>query len=143
MRHQTLREIAKFASGLVAADFLCGIWFWGAGMLPVPFMGTTITAGMVGPWLIFDVVLFLFLVHYGWHTGKIPNLRERTYTLVAGILFTIVALAHFIRIFTGAEFSIFGWTVPLWLSWIGVIVTTYLAYMSFHLTVRLKPAKRK
>ena len=138
MKNYSLHEIAKFASGLVAADFLSLIWFstqphvtsmHGAGM--------TFTQGMLLPGLVFDIALFLMLVHYGWNVGQIPRIRERTYLMVAGVIFTIVAVVHIWRVFFGITVEIDGWTLPLWLSWIGVLITTYLAYTSFHLAARM------
>ena len=138
MRHQHLHELAKFASGLVAADFLIGVWFWSQGMLPVSFFGIAVTQDAVLPWLIFDAALFIILIHYGWHVGKTPLMRERTYLLAAGTVFGIVALAHLLRVFTATDLVIAGWTVPLWLSWIGTAATAYLSYMSFRLGLRMR-----
>ena len=30
------------------------------------------------------------------------------------------------------------WEVPVWLSWIGTLITAYLSYMSFHLAARVR-----
>ena len=78
------------------------------------------------------------LIHYGWHLGKIPRPRERTYLFIAGVIFTIVALAHLVRVFAGADLVIVGWNVPLWLSWIGTAAAAYLAYASFYFAMRSK-----
>ena len=138
MKRTSLHEIAKFAAGLVAADFLWLLWFSQQKIASITFMGATFTHGVVGPGLIFDIALFLMLVHYGWNIGKIPSPREHTYVLVAGCLFTVIAIAHLWRIFAGVDLVIAGWDAPIWLSWLGVAVTTYLAYASFHFALRLK-----
>ena len=138
MHHKQLHELAKFGAGLIAADFLVLLWVTNANLLPVDFFGRTITEDMLLPGLIFDIALFFILVHYGWNVGKIPALRERTYLLVAGIVFGVVALAHLMRIFAGADLTIGSWGVPVWLSWVGVVATTYLSYMSFSLGTRMK-----
>lgn len=132
MSPHTLREIAKFGAGLVAADFVWLLWFSQQKFASITFLGATFTHDIVGPGLVFDFALLLILVHYGWHAGKIPKVREHTYALLAGSLFTIVAAAHLWRIFTGADLVIMGWDAPIWLSWLGVVVTTYLAYLSFY-----------
>lgn len=129
--------MAKFCSGLVAGDFLVGLWLWSGGFLPITFMGITFTDAMVAPWLVFDAALFIILVHYGWHMGKTPRLRERTYLLSAGTVFGLVAVAHLARIFAGVDITIAGWELPFWLSWIGTGATAYLSYMSFHLGMRM------
>lgn len=133
MRHHKLHEIAKFASGLVLADFL--VWWWMAayGILPTTLWGMTLTPAMVAPGMIFDAAVFIMLVHYGWHIGKTPALRNRTYLSIVGIVLGLVALAHLIRLFSGVDVSIAGWDAPLWISWIGTIAAAYLSYMSFRL----------
>jgi hypothetical protein len=138
MHHRKLHELAKFCAGLIAGDFLGLVWIANSGMLPIDFLGGTFTVEMLLPSLVFDAALFLVLIHYGWNIGKIPSLRERTYLLIAGIIFGIVAAAHLVRIFSGADLVIVGWTVPLWLSWVGTAVTAYLCYMSLHIAIRMK-----
>lgn len=133
MKHYKLREFAKFAAGLVAGDFIALWWIDAYHLFPVSFLGTTMTQQMAVPGLIFDAALFLMLVHYGWNVGKIPAVRERTYLAIVGIVFGIVGILHLLRLFFGTNVAIAGWTLPLWLSWIGVIITLYLAYMSFRL----------
>lgn len=132
MNRHFLRELSKFGAGLVAADFLWLLWFSQQKAASFSLLGATFTHDMVLPALLFDVALFLSFVHYGWHVGKIPSVREHTYVLVAGALFSVVAITHLYRIFTGGDLIILGWDAPLWLSWLGVAVTTYLAYLSFH-----------
>ncbi len=138
MSHKTMHELAKFASGLVAGDFIANAWIAYMGYYPIIFMGWTFTEDIVLPTLVFDAALFLILVHYGWNIGKMPALRERTYLMVTGVVFTVVAAAHLARVFFNLDLSIMDWQVPLWLSWIGTAVVSYLAYMSFRLSTRLK-----
>lgn len=138
MKHQKLHDLAKFASGLVLADLITGWWLLSAHMLPVYFLGARITADSVMPMIIFDVALFIILVHYGWHIGKTPTLRTRSYFTLVGIILGVVALAHLLRLFTSADVVVLGWTVPLWLSWIGVAVAAYLSYMSFRLAMSFR-----
>ena len=137
MSRHTLQEWAKFSSGVIAADFFWLLWFSQMGMFPVQFYGMLLTGDMVLPALIFDIAVFLMLIHYGWNLGKIPRVRERSYLLVAGVIFTIVTLAHLWRLFSSASLVIAGWEVPLWLSWIGVMLAAYLAYSSFHFAMRM------
>ncbi|HVV15122.1 MAG TPA: hypothetical protein VHD55_01855 [Candidatus Paceibacterota bacterium] len=138
MKNSSLHEVAKFAAGLVAADFLWLLWFSQQHLKSVSFFGMSVTSEMLLPNLIFDLALFIILVHYAWHVGKIPAMRERSYIFLVGVVFTVVAIAHIWRIFTGADLMLGDWDVPTWLSWFGVAVTTYLAYMSFHIASRMK-----
>ncbi len=132
------REISKFAAGLVLGDFIAQVWFYGEHLLPFRFLGITFTDNMVAPGLLFDLALFLILVHYGWNIGKMPRPKERNYLITVGVVFAAVALVHLVRIFSGTDFIIFGWTAPLWISWLGTALATYLAYVSFHFSTRLK-----
>jgi hypothetical protein len=136
MSHKFLREAAKFCAGLVAADFLTLMWAWSNDLFPVQTWGVSWSADVVLPAAAFDIGLFIILVHYGWHLGRIPRPKERMYLLVAGAIFSVVAVAHLVRIFTQGDFVLWGWTVPLWLSWLGTMIAAYLAYASFHFSAR-------
>lgn len=136
MSHKNLRDLAKFGSGLIAADLATTIWFAYSGLLPITSMGITFTETMIWPAIIFDTALLGLLIHYGWNIGTIPALRERTYYLMVGFVFTIVAIVHFARILFDMDLVFMNWEAPHWLSWIATGVTTYLAYMSFHMSVK-------
>ena len=138
MSSKTLHELAKFGSGLVAGDFIANAWIAYMGYYPIEMWGWTFTSDIVLPTLIFDAALFIILVHYGWHIGKIPALRERSYLMLAGIIFGVVAVAHLSRVFFDIDLVIMDWQVPMWLSWVGVVVITYMSYMSFRLATRMK-----
>jgi hypothetical protein len=138
MKKSNLHEIAKLVAGLVLGDFLALWWLQMHHGFPITFLGMHFTGEMVAPGLVFDAALFILLVHYGWHIGKTPFLREKTYLIAAGALFAVVAAAHFVRIFTGSDLIIMGWDAPVWLSWIGTAATAYLSYMSFHLSLKVK-----
>jgi hypothetical protein len=138
MHHRSLRELAKFASGLVAADLATTLWFAYSGLLPVTTMGITMTETMVWPAIVFDAAALAFLVHYGWRIGDIPSLRERSYLLLAGLVFAAVAIVHFARILFDIDVNVMGYEAPHWISWTASIAAAYLSYMSLHLAARLK-----
>ena len=138
MKRQWLHDAAKVGTGLVAADFIILWWYTTIKVLPATFLGLPIYHSMLLPAIVVDVFLIIMLVHYGWHIGKIPQIKERMYLTVAGIVFSLVAVAHLIRILYQGDVVLFGWDVPVFLSWIGVAVATYLAYSSFHFAGRLK-----
>lgn len=60
-------------------------------------------------------------------------MSQRTFSLVAGVVFGLVALAHVLRILLGWSIVIQDLSVPMWASWIAVIVMGYLAYEGFRL----------
>ena len=64
-------------------------------------------------------------------------MEQRVYNTVTAVLFAIVALAHLLRIVFGWTAQIGGQSVPLWLSWLALIVTGALAYCGFKLNTRL------
>ena len=59
---------------------------------------------------------------------------RKTYFLVAGIIFTLVALFHLLRIFEDWPVMIVDWSAPKWMSWVGLIVTGGLAMFGFQFT---------
>ncbi|MDE2312073.1 MAG: hypothetical protein KGJ93_03245 [Patescibacteria group bacterium] len=134
MHKNTLRELAKFLSGLVAGDFLAAWWIWAKGLLPTSFMGIMFSQRGVIVGMVFDVILFCFLVHFGWRIKETPKDEERLFHRVAGTIFAIIAVLHLLRLFFGWQFNLFGWATPYWLSGIGTIVAAFLSYASFQLT---------
>jgi len=52
----------------------------------------------------------------------------KTFCAVTGAVFTIVALIHFARIVLVWQVTIDGWSVPMWVSWIGFVVAVGLGY---------------
>ena len=119
-------------------DFLAVLWLIAQGNFPITFYGAPLGVETAAPIILFDIAVFIILVHYGWHLGSTPRLKSHVYFLTIGIVLGIVSVAHLFRVFTGAEINIMGWVVPLWISYIGTIVAGYLSYMSFYLSMRLR-----
>jgi hypothetical protein len=138
LKRQWLHDAAKFGAGLVTADFLLFAWLSQQYILPQSFLGVPLTQSVIAPAMIIDFFLFLFLIHYGWNIGKIPRPRERTYLLITGVVFSVIALAHLVRVLYDTDIIILGWQVPIFLSWIGIAVSLYLAFSSFYFMVRTK-----
>lgn len=136
MKRQWLHDAAKVGTGLVIADIFTHWWLLTQNILPTQFLGLPIDASMLAAGTVLDVFLLIMLVHYGWHIGKIPQIKERTYLTAAGVLFIVVAGGHIVRVLFQGEVVIFGWYVPLVLSWLGIVAATYLAYASFHFAAR-------
>jgi hypothetical protein len=63
-------------------------------------------------------------------------MSRRAYLLATAIVFSLVALLHLVRIVFGWDAVIGGWSVPMWLSWIALVVTGALAYFGFSLADR-------
>jgi uncharacterized membrane protein len=60
-------------------------------------------------------------------------MTQRTYSLVTAVLFLLIALLHSLRLFRAWQVTIEGAVVPLWVSWIGLVIAAYLAYQGFRL----------
>jgi hypothetical protein len=45
---------------------------------------------------------------------------QKTFSIVAGVIFAAVALLHLVRIYMDWPVMIGGWSVPRWVSWIGL-----------------------
>ena len=52
------------------------------------------------------------------------------------MLFSLIALLHAIRLAYGWHVTIGDIVVPVWVSWIGLVIAAYLAYEGFRLSKR-------
>lgn len=60
----------------------------------------------------------------------------KTFSFVVGIIFIVISLLHWARIIYGWEAVIGGWIVPLWISWVALIVSGYLGYEGLRLGLK-------
>jgi hypothetical protein len=60
-------------------------------------------------------------------------MTQRTFSLITATLFSVIALLHAVRILRGWQVTIGGGVVPIWVSWIGLVIAAYLAYQGFRL----------
>ncbi len=51
--------------------------------------------------------------------------------LTTGVIFSLVAVLHALRLLLGWDAVIGSWEVPRWLSWLALILAGYLAYSAF------------
>jgi len=58
--------------------------------------------------------------------GETP-MSQKTFSLVAAVIFLVVGLMHALRLFFGWQAELNGWIVPLWVSWVGLVIGLYLA----------------
>ena len=68
-------------------------------------------------------------------------MSQRTYSLICGTIFLIVAGGHLLRLIFGWEVSIAGWTAPAWLSIVGLIIPGLLSAVGFSLASKAQTAK--
>ena len=50
-------------------------------------------------------------------------------SMLAILLFTLVAIAHLVRLFYGMDVTVDGWSVPPWVSMVGVIVPAAIVFL--------------
>jgi hypothetical protein len=63
-------------------------------------------------------------------------MNQKSFVLLASVIFAVVALAHLLRILMGWPIVIDSWTVPMWLSWIALVVAGGLSYFGLSLVSR-------
>ncbi|MBI3332963.1 MAG: hypothetical protein HYZ93_02595 [Candidatus Omnitrophica bacterium] len=58
-------------------------------------------------------------------------MTQRTFNLIAGSIFLIVALFHALRLAHHWEAVIGGWRIPVGLSWAALCLSGALSYLAF------------
>ena len=58
-------------------------------------------------------------------------MNHHTFVRAAGTIFIIIGFLHLLRVIYGWSAVINGWTVPMSLSYIVVLVTAYLSYQAW------------
>jgi hypothetical protein len=61
-------------------------------------------------------------------------MKQKTYNVITSLIFLVVGVVHLIRVLSGWEVTFNGTTLPLWVSWIGVVVAGILSYSAFNLS---------
>lgn len=63
-------------------------------------------------------------------------MKQQAFARTAGVIFLVIALLHLTRAMYGWEAAINGWSVPLWFSWVVVLVAGYFALQGMQLAKR-------
>ncbi len=63
-------------------------------------------------------------------------MSQRTFNLLAGVIFAVVALLHLLRLYFGWSAVLGDWTVPMWVSWLGLVIGASLAYFGINFAIR-------
>ena len=58
-------------------------------------------------------------------------MQQKTYNTITAVLFLVIALLHLLRIIFGWPAQIGGLGIPMWASWLALVVTAALAYFGF------------
>ncbi len=59
-------------------------------------------------------------------------MNQKTFLSLTGIIFLVIAVSHLLRVVLGWHAIVAGWAVPMWFSYIGVVVAGYLAFQAFN-----------
>jgi hypothetical protein len=54
-------------------------------------------------------------------------MSKKTFSLVAAVIFLLVGLMHALRLIFRWHAEVNGWIVPLWVSWVALVIALYLA----------------
>ena len=60
-------------------------------------------------------------------------MNDKLFHLIAGTIFALVTLLQALRIYMGWPVVIGGWSAPMWLSWIAIVVAGSLSYLALTL----------
>ena len=53
---------------------------------------------------------------------------QKTFSLVAGLIFLLIAVMHGLRLAFKWEVILNGWSVPMWVSAVAIVIAAYLAF---------------
>jgi hypothetical protein len=63
-------------------------------------------------------------------------MEAKTFCLVAGVIFAVVAVFHLVRIVMDWSVIIGNWSIPMWVSWVALIVAAGLSFLGLRLSQR-------
>ncbi len=64
-------------------------------------------------------------------------MTREAFCIVAGLIFAVVALLHLLRIYMDWPVVIGDWSVPMWVSWIALVVAGILAIWGLAFAARV------
>jgi hypothetical protein len=65
-------------------------------------------------------------------------MTQRVFSLITATLFSLIAILHALRLLRGWQVTIGDIVLPVWVSWIGLVIAGYLAYEGFTLRRRIR-----
>lgn len=60
-------------------------------------------------------------------------MNYKTYCVVSGVLFSLVSLAHLIRVVYGMAVQVDELSIPMFASWVGFVIPACLAFWAFRI----------
>jgi hypothetical protein len=65
-------------------------------------------------------------------------MRQKTFSLVVGLIFLLIAFMHVLRLVLKWQAVLNGWSVPMWVSAIAIVISAYLSFEGLKLGRRKK-----
>jgi len=63
-------------------------------------------------------------------------MNQKTFSLVTGLIFLLIAVIHVLRLAFKWEAVLNGWVVPMWVSAVALLIAAYLAFEGLKLSRR-------
>jgi hypothetical protein len=60
-------------------------------------------------------------------------MNQKTFSLIASVIFLLVALGHALRLAFRWHVVVNAWAVPMWVSWVALVIALYLAAIGLRL----------
>ncbi|HVS87809.1 MAG TPA: hypothetical protein VHF01_06270 [Candidatus Acidoferrum sp.] len=60
-------------------------------------------------------------------------MTHKAFSLIASVIFSLIALGHLSRLVFKWSLLLEGWAVPFWVNWVALLVFAYLALEGFRL----------
>ncbi len=61
-------------------------------------------------------------------------MSQKTFSLVAGLIFLLIAVMHGLRLAVKWEVVLNGWSIPMWASAVAIVMAAYLAFEGLKLS---------
>ncbi len=59
-------------------------------------------------------------------------MNQKKYFAVVSLIFLVIVVMHGLRVLNGWDAAIGGWSVPMWLSYVAIVLGAYLAWTGYH-----------
>jgi hypothetical protein len=70
-----------------------------------------------------------------WHAAKERDIMsQKAFSLIAGLVFSLIALGHLLRLVYAWPLHIADWTAPMWVSWPALLVLGFLGFTGLQLS---------
>jgi len=66
----------------------------------------------------------------------VKSVDKKAYNTLTAVLFLVIAVTHLLRIIFGWSAQIGGLDIPVWVSWLAVVIAGALAYFGFRQNIR-------